>query len=109
MIEYPYMPDALFSVKSPLGPTIRTTTAYWKKIITEKHPSMQGREQEVQGTIARPEEIRRSKRDPNVFLYYRSVDSHHICVVARHEDNEGFIVTTYPTYRIVEGEQVWPK
>jgi hypothetical protein len=103
------MSDTLFSVDSPLGYTIRTTKDYWKKIITEKHPSMRGKERTVRETIAKPDEIRRSKRDSHVFLYYRSTNSYRICVVARHENGEGFIVTTYPTRRILEGERVWPK
>lgn len=101
--------DILFEAVSPLGKTIRVTTAYWRKIISVKHPVMAGKEALVQATIECPEQIRMSKSDPTVFLYYRQEGGYFIAVVAKHLNGDGFIVTTYLTDRIKEGTPVWLK
>jgi hypothetical protein len=62
----------LFEARTPLGFTVRVTREYWKIITTVKHPVMAGRETEVQAVLETPEEIRRSKSDANVYLFYRS-------------------------------------
>ena len=80
-------------------------------MITEaKHPAMQGREQDVQHTLRVPDEVRRSRRDSAVYLFYRlERPGRWICAVARRLDGEGFLITTYPTETVKEGEQVWSK
>ncbi|MGB5772139.1 MAG: tetratricopeptide repeat protein [Crocosphaera sp.] len=45
--------------------------------------------------------------DPNVYLYYKPYLPYFICVVARHLNGEGFIITAYRTNRIKIGENVW--
>ncbi len=62
----------LFKVSTPLGFTVGVTREYWAMITTVKHPVMEGCEAEVQAVLERPEEIRRSKGDANVYLFYRS-------------------------------------
>jgi hypothetical protein len=43
-----------------------------------------------------------------VFLFYRAVvPGHWFCTVAKRLNAEGFLITTYPTEAIKEGEQVW--
>jgi len=64
-----------FEAKSPLGKRIRTTQGYWRKVVETKHPWMRGREQDVRQAIEKPDEIRRSKTDPDVYLYYRKADA----------------------------------
>jgi hypothetical protein len=51
---------------------MRITRAHWEMIVKIKHPVMAGREEVVRATLAMPEEIRRSKSDPTVYLFYRS-------------------------------------
>lgn len=101
--------DPLFHVETPLGVTVRTTRGYWREIVEHKHPVMAGKVALVQATLARPEQIRRSRSDPAVYLYYRpeAGTPYQVRVVAKHLDGEGFIVTAYRTDRVKEGERVW--
>ena len=62
----------LFEVTTPLGFTVSVSAKYWDMIITIKHPVMKGREQDVQETLEHPDEIRRSKSDSNVYIFYRA-------------------------------------
>ncbi|OHB69731.1 MAG: hypothetical protein A2W23_02190 [Planctomycetes bacterium RBG_16_43_13] len=98
-----------FQVKTPLGFFVSTTRAYWNRIITLKHPSMRGSEDNVQKTLSYPDEIRRSRQDKNVLLFYKRYGSIFICVVIRWHNNRGFIITTYKTTKIKEGESIWQK
>lgn len=59
-------------------------------------------------TLLNPEEIYRSKIDQNVYLYYRQFDRIY-CIVVKHMGKEGFLLTTYPTDKIKEGERIWKK
>ena len=53
--------------------------------------------------------IRRSSEDKDVYLYYSPYDKYFICVIARHLNGEGFIITAYITDKIKEGEKVWKR
>ena len=103
------MKEIFFEVQTPLGFKVRTTRAYWLKIVSFKHPVMKGHEKAVIQALKEPFEIRRSKRDPRVFLFYTKGERHLVCAVARRLDGEGFLVTAYLTDKIKEGEKVWPK
>jgi len=63
--------ELLFEVVTSLGFTVRCFRNYWAFIVGEKHPALIGHEDAVRTTLTDPDEIRRSKRDPNVFLFYR--------------------------------------
>ena len=91
-----------------MGIEVRTTTAYWEEIVTFKHPVMRGKESLVRETLENPIEIRSSRKDPAVHLYYGADPPYYICVVVKHLNEEGFIITTYRTDVIKEGEHVWP-
>ena len=58
--------------------------------------------------LSEPDMIRKSKIDDNVFLYYKQQDKLY-CVVVRHEGQEGFLITAYPTDKVKEGEILWIK
>ena len=60
--------EIYFEVKSYLGKKIRVTKAYWNKIIETKHSIMEGKETLVKETLEKREEIRRSRKDKEVFL-----------------------------------------
>ncbi len=98
-----------FAVVCVLGKRVSVTENYWHKIITIKHPSMAGRDAEVQQTLTDADEVRESRSDPLVRLYYRRYGSLHLCVVVKHLNGSGFIVTTYFTDRIKEGIGLWTK
>jgi hypothetical protein len=102
--------DTLFEARTPLGFTVRVTRHRWTVITTIKHPVMAGCEREAQETLESPEEIRRSKSDASVYLFYRSRRSRRwACAVSKQEGRAGFLITAYPTDTIKEGERVWPK
>ncbi len=102
--------DLLFTVQTPLGFRVRVTQAYWTLITTIKHPVMAGREHDVQETLRSPEQVRRSRSDVNVYLFYRSERiGRWVCAVAKRLDGEGFLITAYPANAVKEGVQIWPK
>jgi len=70
---------------------------------------MKDKEREVQDTLKNPDEIRRSKVDQNVYMYYKWMAAHFLCVVVKHLNGDGYIVTAYLTDKIKEGELVWKK
>jgi hypothetical protein len=79
-------------------------------IIDIKHPAMAGREEDVRKALEDPDEIRRSKSDENVYLFYKSErENRWICAVSKQAGSKGFLITTYPTDAIKEGAQIWHK
>ena len=55
-----------------------------------------------------PDQIRQSKTDPAVFLFYRlEFPGRWLCAVVRQLAEDGFLITAYPTDSIKEGDQVW--
>lgn len=101
--------DLLFEVLTPLGFRMRVTRTYWELIIAVKHPVMAERENDVQETLRNPNEIRVSKNDPNVYLFYKPERvGRWVCAVAKRLDGEGFLITAYPTDAIKEGRRIWP-
>ena len=100
----------LFEVLTPLGFRVHVTRRHWQLIVSVKHPVMQGQEQKVRHTLTHPEEIRLSRSDPAVYLFYTTEHiGRWVCAVAKRENNEGFLITAYPTDAIKEGEKIWPK
>jgi hypothetical protein len=98
-----------WQVTSVLGKKIHTTKSYWEKIVTTKHPAIKGRESEVKKTLTDADEVRDSKADNTVFLYYRATKKGFLCVVAKHQNSSGFIITAYITEKIKEGRTIWRK
>ncbi len=71
---------------------------------------MAGCEVEVKAALESPEEIRRSKTDATVYLFYRSRRKRRwVCAVSKRDGNAGFLITAYPTDAIKEREKIWPK
>ena len=71
---------------------------------------MRGKESRVERALEDPDEIRQRQKDPMVFLFYKATGSRRwICVVAKRLGLDGFLITTYPTDSIKEGDRVWPK
>ena len=64
--------DLFFEVMTPLGFRVRVTHAYWELIVTIKHPAKAGREEDVKKTLEQPDEIRQSRSDQNVYLFYKA-------------------------------------
>jgi len=78
-------------------------------VVSTKHPRMRDKEQDVRQAIEKPDEIRRSRTDPEVYLYYRKSDTLHTCAVVKHLNREGFLVTAYLTDAVKIGEVIWTR
>ena len=101
--------EMLFEVFTPLGFNVRVSRAYWEVIVTIKHPVMAGCESAVRDALAHPEEVRMSRSDDAVYLFYGKQDQHRwVCAVAKRLNGEGFLITAYPTDAIKEGVRIWP-
>ncbi|MBI2757538.1 MAG: DUF4258 domain-containing protein [Chloroflexi bacterium] len=102
--------DVLFEVMTPLGFRVRVTHGYWDLIVSVKHPVMAGREDDVRSALENPDEIRQSKSDEDVYLFYKvEREKRWICAVSRQTGKTGFLITTYPTDAIKEGVRIWHK
>lgn len=100
----------LFEVATPLGFVVRVSVERWRVISTIKHPVMAGQEAEVRETLANPVQVRCSRSDPEVLLFYRGQGTRRwVCAVARRAADQGFLITAYPTDSIKEGTPIWPK
>ncbi len=108
-MDAPSPSEILFEALTPLGFRVRVTRANWELIITIKHPIMAGRENDVQKTLRNPDEIRLSRSDPQVYLFYRSERiGRWICAVVKRLNGDSFMITAYPTDAVKEGEHIWP-
>lgn len=98
-----------FEVKCKLGKYVRITEERWFKVITNKHPEMSGREDNVRKVLEDPDEIRSDPKDAKVYRYHRKFDGHYIRVVAKHLNDEAFLITAFPETKIGGGELIWQK
>lgn len=100
--------DLFFEVSTPLGFRVRVTRQYWELIVTVKHPVMSTRAADVQVASHTPDEVRRSRSAPSVLLFYRAEQlGRWLCAVVKRLNGEGFLITTYPTDAIKEGQHLW--
>lgn len=103
-------PELPFEVLTPLGFRVRVTRERWTLIATAKHPVMAGRESSVKRALENPEEVRQSRSDPQVLLFYQAEGtSRWVCAVAKRTEDQAFLITAYPTDGIKEGTRIWPK
>jgi hypothetical protein len=76
--------DWLFDVLTPLDFQVHVTRPYWNLIVTTKHPAMAGRERDVEAALRAPVEIRVSRIDPSVHLFYKiERPGRWVCAVAK--------------------------
>ena len=102
--------DILFGVRTPLGFTVLVTRSRWELIATTKHPVMRGRESNVRQALESPDEVRQSRSDAEVLLFYKmEAIRRWVCAVTRRGGDRAFLVTAYPTDAIKEGIRVWPR
>jgi len=99
----------LFVAATPIGFSVDVSQERWNLIVTVKQPVMNGREDDVRAALERPDEVRRSRRDEQVLLFYRKErPGRWTCAVIR-RINGGLLVTAYPTDAIKEGERIWAR
>jgi hypothetical protein len=64
----------------------------------------------VEAALQLPDEIRKSKRDSDVLLFYlQRREKRWVVAVARRLNGDGFLITAYQTDSIKEGTQLWHK
>jgi hypothetical protein len=66
----------------------------------------------IKKTLAEPEIVRRSQKDPDVYLYYRRykrspVSDKYLLVVVKMTGSP-FVITAFFTNRLKPGETLWP-
>ena len=102
--------DLLFDALTPLGFVVRVTRQRWELVTTAKHPAMAGREGLVRTALEAPDEIRQSRIDQQVLLFYKAEGTKRwTCAVAKRAGERAFLITSYPTDAIKEGVRIWPK
>jgi hypothetical protein len=79
-----------------------------------QHPEMVDMEGEIVRVLQAPAEVRVSRSDSTVELFYEyyaktRVGGKWLCVVVKYAVDDGFVVTAYLTDCIKAGERIWPK
>ncbi len=98
-----------FDVMTPLGFRVHVSRSYWELIVNVKHPMMAKREADVRACLQQPDQVRQSRTDNLVYLFYKlEHERRWICAVAKQLDGAGFLTTTYLTDAIKEGTHIWP-
>src|SRR3989338_5008408 len=98
------MAENVFAIATPLGFVVSCSRECWAFIIAQKHPVMSGLEQEVAQALADPDEVRQSRKDPNVCLFYRGTSPRWLCA-----EGSWFLITAYPTDAIKAGVTIWTR
>ena len=94
-------------IESKLGKRIRIADSYWDYIGRVKHREIVALKENVALALKLPFEIRQSQKDSSVHLYYGHYEDKLLCVVTRHLNEEGFIITAYLTRKVGRGQLVW--
>lgn len=78
------------------------------------HPEMNDQAERIAETLLAPDEVRQSKSDQQVELFYRlypqtPVTTKFLCVVVKASPSDHFIITAYYTDTIKKGVVLWEK
>ncbi|HUT34079.1 MAG TPA: hypothetical protein VNE39_11395 [Planctomycetota bacterium] len=100
------------TIRDCFGHDVRLTNERMAHIL--EHPEMVGLEAEVEHVLRAPAEVRLSRSDAAVRLFYRfyartRVGGKWLCVVVRYADGDAFVVTAYLTDRPKSGDVIWPR
>jgi len=92
---------------------IRLTDERFEHFITD-HPELENQDSKIQETLLNPDHIVRSRTDAEVELFYKlypstPVTQKYLCIVAKPEGPDAFILTTYFTDTVKKGEILWQK
>ena len=74
---------------------------------------MRGMEKEIIRTLQSPTEVRISRGDATVRLFYEfysrtAVGDKWLCVVVKYLADDAFVITAYLTDKLKPGERIWP-
>jgi hypothetical protein len=75
---------------------------------------MEGMETEVEHTVQSPTEVRISRSDSTVQMFYEyyaqtRVGGKWLCAVVKYNPDDAFVVTAYLTDQLKAGATIWPK
>ena len=102
-------PDVSFEILTPNGFRVRVSRDRWELVSTVEHPVMAGGETRVRAALESPDEIRQSRTEPEVLLFYKAeAPKRWTCAVVKRTNDEAFLVTAYPNDAIKEGVRIWP-
>jgi hypothetical protein len=95
-----------------LGHSVRLTDERLEHIL--EHAEMAGMDGEIERVLQAPTEVRLSRADDNVRLFYEfyaqtRVGGKWLCVVVKYLPDDAFVITAYLTETIKAGETLWPK
>lgn len=79
-----------------------------------QHQEMAEMEAEIERVLQAPAEVRVSRLDNTVQLFYEFyartlVGGKWLCVVVKYPPEDAFVVTAYLTDQLKSGETIWPK
>ncbi len=100
------------SIRDCFGRAVRLTDERMAHIL--RHQEMAGMEAEVERTLQSPAEVRVSRSDSTVQLFYEfyartRLGGKWLCVVVKYPHDDAFVVTAYLTDQLKVGETIWPK
>ncbi|MDY6769930.1 MAG: PBECR2 nuclease fold domain-containing protein [Candidatus Nanohaloarchaea archaeon] len=93
----------LFAATDPLGNRIVLTRERWNHAWRHEIRGIE----KVKRCIQNPDEIRKSRQDSAVHLYYQELGDRYLCAVVQVE--AGFIITAYEPKDRKTGEIIWTK
>ena len=101
----------MITVTDCFGRTVRLTDERRAHILL--HPEMRSLEAELERVLRLPTEVRVSRSDASVQLFYEfyaqtSVADKWLCVVVKCLPDDAFVITAYLTDKLKAGETIWP-
>ena len=99
-------------IRDCFGRSVRLTDERLAHIL--EHLEMAAMEDELERVLQTPAEVRLSRADENVKLFYdfyaqTQVGGKWLCVVVKYLPGDAFMITAYLTDTLKAGESVWPK
>ena len=99
-------------IRDCFGRSVRLTDERTAHIL--QHQEMAEMEAEIVRVLQAPAEVRVSRSDNTVQLFYEFyartlVGGKWLCVVVKYPPDDAFVVTAYLTDQLKTGETIWPK
>lgn len=98
-------------VRDCFGRSVRLTNERIAHVL--QHQEMAGMAQEIERVLQAPTEVRMSRSDQAVRLFYEfyartMVGGKWLCVVVKYGPEDAFVVTAYLTDQLKTGATIWP-
>ncbi len=98
-------------IRDCFGRSVRLTDERVAHIL--QHQEMTDMAQEIERVLQSPTEVRISRSDESVRLFYEfyaktMVGGKWLCVVVKYAAEDAFVVTAYLTDRLKAGDTIWP-